>query len=328
MKPASSRNPKRKSSKSPRYGSIKRNGKSTNRKVDLTHEGGERILQVPIARIELGNRYRKDFGDLRPLAKSIKEIGLLQPIGIDENYKLVFGGRRLFVCRDVLKLKMIEARIVKISSIIRGEHDENELRKDFTASEKVAIAKALQQEIGERRGNPSIRRNCSELNGRSDDIVAKKAGFSSADSYLRAKKVVEQGTSQLVDAMDADKVAISTAARIADLSPEKQNKLLNIDARKLRQVAAKLQANGHVSAAPKKQTEAVSGTNNWVKAIVTDLKNHWSTVESILIPVCDEQCDVKLKLIEKRVLVGKLREIKELHHDLERAEALEQLTNR
>ena len=34
------------------------------------------------------------------------------------------------------------ARVVDVSSILAGEYAENEVRKDFTPSERVAIAKA------------------------------------------------------------------------------------------------------------------------------------------------------------------------------------------
>lgn len=284
-----------------------------------TSEINEQIQLVPVAKIDVGNRHRKEYGDLQSLANSIKELGLLQPIGITEDFQLVFGGRRLCACRDVLKLKKIEARIVKVSSIIRGEHDENELRKDFTPSERVAIAKALENEVAERRGNPSIRRNCDELDGRTDELVAKKAGFASKDTYRRAKKVVDCGSADLIEAMDAGKIAISTAARLTRLPIKEQHELLALDVHEIRQAAGKHQLNGHASAASKKQSESHSGTNNWMTAIIADLKNHWKTVEAILAPICDVERDVKLKLIEKRVLVGKLHEINELHRDLERA---------
>jgi ParB-like chromosome segregation protein Spo0J len=51
----------------------------------------------------VGNRYRKDFGDLTTLAETIDEHGLLQPIGITEDNVLIFGERRLRAVRDVLR---------------------------------------------------------------------------------------------------------------------------------------------------------------------------------------------------------------------------------
>ena len=54
--------------------------------------------------------------------------------------------------RDILKKRTILARIVSVSSILAGEYHENEIRKDFTPSERVAIARAIERQIGNRRG--------------------------------------------------------------------------------------------------------------------------------------------------------------------------------
>lgn len=52
------------------------------------------IMDLPIEKIRLGSRHRQDLGDLRELAQSIQEEGLLQPIGVTEDLELVFGERR------------------------------------------------------------------------------------------------------------------------------------------------------------------------------------------------------------------------------------------
>ncbi len=46
----------------------------------------------------------------------------------------------------------IAVRIVRVSSILAGEYAENEIRKDFTPSERVAIGKASEAEIRNRQG--------------------------------------------------------------------------------------------------------------------------------------------------------------------------------
>jgi ParB family transcriptional regulator, chromosome partitioning protein len=50
---------------------------------------------VPIAAIRVGKRHRKDLGDIRSLARSIQEIGLLHPVVIRPDGKLIAGERRL-----------------------------------------------------------------------------------------------------------------------------------------------------------------------------------------------------------------------------------------
>jgi ParB-like chromosome segregation protein Spo0J len=81
------------------------------------------------------------MGDLTTLADSIRQEGLLQPIGVTAGLELVFGERRLLAYRDILKHKTILARVVDVTSILAGEYHENEVRKEFTPSERVAIAR-------------------------------------------------------------------------------------------------------------------------------------------------------------------------------------------
>ena len=53
----------------------------------------------PIDRIVVGARTRRDMGDLAALAASIAEIGLLNPITVDEDGRLLAGARRLAACK-------------------------------------------------------------------------------------------------------------------------------------------------------------------------------------------------------------------------------------
>jgi hypothetical protein len=291
------------------------------------------MQQVPIADIKIGCRHRKDFGDLKALAEDIGTLGLLQPIGITEDFELVFGERRLRACRDVLEWKQIPARIVNVPSIVAGEYSENELRKDFTPSERVAIAETLKQEIPERRGNPSNRGNCPTLNGRTDELAAKRAGFKNRYSYKRAKKVVENGSLKLVEAMDSGKIAISTAARLVDISREKQDGLLDLGANETRQAARAmrqqkngavatngLHSNGHQAIQPngsKRMLATAVIDHDSALETIEELKNHRDLMEQILAPVCGNQ-DVKMKPVEKRTVMCKLRETKDLYGRLER----------
>lgn len=143
---------------------------------------------MKISDIKVGKRFRSDMGDLKALAASIGEIGLLQPVGVTAGSELVFGERRLRACRDVLGWTEIPARTVNIERIVVGEYQENEVRKDFTPSERVAIAEAVRAGLGERRGGDtssgaqSNPQNIAECKGtESRDIAAKKAWSSRAE---------------------------------------------------------------------------------------------------------------------------------------------------
>jgi hypothetical protein len=53
---------------------------------------GPPLTSVPIAGITIGDdRIRRDLGDIKSFAESIADIGLLNPITIDENGRLLSG---------------------------------------------------------------------------------------------------------------------------------------------------------------------------------------------------------------------------------------------
>ena len=50
---------------------------------------------VAITAIKVGERHRGDLGDLRSLARSIEDVGLLHPVVVDKTGTLIAGERRL-----------------------------------------------------------------------------------------------------------------------------------------------------------------------------------------------------------------------------------------
>jgi ParB family chromosome partitioning protein len=80
------------------------------------------LKDIKIADITVGSRHRRDMGDFTSLADSIRQEGLLQPIGVTDRLELVFEERRIRAVRDILKKKTILARIVGVSSIIAWEY--------------------------------------------------------------------------------------------------------------------------------------------------------------------------------------------------------------
>ena len=54
-----------------------------------------------IEEIKVGNRIRKDLGNIRPLAQSIADCGLLNPITIAPDGTLLSGQRRLEACKQL-----------------------------------------------------------------------------------------------------------------------------------------------------------------------------------------------------------------------------------
>jgi ParB family chromosome partitioning protein len=55
--------------------------------------------RMPIGDIKIGERIRKDMGDIAGLAESIEDIGLLYPIIVTPEGELLCGERRLRACK-------------------------------------------------------------------------------------------------------------------------------------------------------------------------------------------------------------------------------------
>lgn len=105
---------------------------------------------MAVAKVKVGPRARKDMGDLDALAASMDELGLLQPIGVTSDAWLVFGARRLEAAKR-LGWQFIPVVTVDVDSLV-AERDENEVRKGFTPSERVEIARQIEARVGDRQG--------------------------------------------------------------------------------------------------------------------------------------------------------------------------------
>jgi len=96
-----------------------------------------------IDQIQVGFRYRKDLGDLRSLADSIQEVGLLHPVVVTPEGRLIAGQRRLEACR-LLGWTDVPVTVVDLYQAARGEAHENFVPKDLLPSEIVALKRAIE----------------------------------------------------------------------------------------------------------------------------------------------------------------------------------------
>lgn len=104
-----------------------------------------RVLDTPIDKIIVKDRYRTDKGDIEGLAESIKEKGLLQPIVLDSKLNLLAGERRYLACQ-LAGLKTIPTFIYQTKSKIDPleiELIENTQRKDFTWQERARLERTI-----------------------------------------------------------------------------------------------------------------------------------------------------------------------------------------
>jgi hypothetical protein len=189
-----------------------------------------RYRTVPVSSIIVGkDRARKDFGDIAEFAANIKERGLIHPIIVDSDLNLACGERRLLAFKH-LGLEKIDVKIIDLD-LLMLEHDENEFRKDFTVSERVAIAKKIEDRIGNRRGQRTDKQplqNFAEVPGgkTTREFVAAKAGFGNGETYRQAQEVVNNAISEVVEAMDEGIISPSDAFKIVNEPPAVQKKVI------------------------------------------------------------------------------------------------------
>lgn len=101
---------------------------------------------MKIADIRIGDRVRKDMGDIAALAQSIQTHGLIHPPAVTPDGVLIAGHRRILACMH-LGWEDIQVRTIAVDNLLAAERDENEVRKAFTPSEAVAVARAIEDQL-------------------------------------------------------------------------------------------------------------------------------------------------------------------------------------
>ena len=109
---------------------------------------------VKIEDVKVGERVREDVGDLNALAMSIKKHGLMHPIVVTDDLRLIAGYRRLQACK-MLGWDGIAATVIsEVDELGLREMElvENVQRKDLGWPEKVKSVRELHRLMQERYG--------------------------------------------------------------------------------------------------------------------------------------------------------------------------------
>lgn len=205
---------------------------------------------LPIDRITVGDRRRKDLGDLDGLAASIKELGVIEPLVVTADNRLLAGQRRL----KAAKL----AGLAEVPVFVKDTGDdelterqieeaENDRRKGFTASEKLAVAEGIRKLIDDKK-------QVVPDGVRKAQFIAEKAGFDSETQMQRAAAVGRDGAPELKAAVDAGEVSIGAAADLLELPKAEQAKAVK-DGKAKEKAAEVRKAKG--AAKPKKAPQPV-----------------------------------------------------------------------
>ena len=188
---------------------------------------------VRIDSIIVGERHRRDMGDIVGLADSIaNNVGLLlQRIvvrRVGQEWHLVSGARRLAAAKALgWETVPVEAHLdMDDATALRAEFAENVHRKDFTLSEAVAIKRALEpieraaakarQALAGGKGRIASGNLPTATKGRAADKAAKATGMArrtleKAEAIVDAAQAEPEKFSKLQAAMRA---AHSTVGRL------------------------------------------------------------------------------------------------------------------
>lgn len=113
------------------------------------------LRQVALNKITMGARAREDLGDINELMLSMKDTGLIQPIAIDQDFKLLAGGRRLTAAMKI-GWDSIPAIVLRVEGEVNAleiELFENIHRKNLTWQEEAKLYKQIDALMREKHGD-------------------------------------------------------------------------------------------------------------------------------------------------------------------------------
>ena len=176
---------------------------------------------VPVGSIKVANRIRKEFGDIESLAADIKENGLINPVTLTPDGKLLAGERRLRAVKS-LGWENVDARIVEDPDDMRQlsiEISENDNRKEFTFSERRDYIRLLHEMFDAQAKANSI----ANLKKGDDSPTAQRCAVGKTSGKIgeilgvgartveKAEYVADHATPEMIAALDAEQLSINAA---------------------------------------------------------------------------------------------------------------------
>lgn len=195
-------------------------------------------MLIDIDKIKVENRIRKDFGNITELAEDIKQNGLINPPVViaesDGTFTLLAGERRLRAMRS-LGYKQVEVRTwgsLTDEQKLNIEISENEVRKDFSKSERIEYARRLEKiETLKAKERMAVNakdgtQNFAEVKkGETAQIVAEKLGIGNKETYRQEKYIVDNADSLTPeDFADWDEGKLSTNKAYLKIKAQLQEK--------------------------------------------------------------------------------------------------------
>jgi ParB/RepB/Spo0J family partition protein len=189
-----------------------------------------KVQELKISDIKIGDRFRKEIGNLEELAASIADKGVLQPVTVDDKLNLLAGERRLQACKLLGK-----ETIPVIIRPFRSELDSREIelmenvhRKDMEWQERARLEKQI-FELKSSQDKDWSRRRQAEIVGANKSTVDRRLQLAAAmetipelieckteDQAWKALKRIEEAAAIHVLSQRSATKKVKSAAQWAD----------------------------------------------------------------------------------------------------------------
>lgn len=155
-------------------------------------------LERSVASIVVGERHRRDAGDLTPLMDSMKRVGLLQPVTITPDGYLICGYRRLEAAKtlgwNTLRV-WVRSGISDELTRLLAERDENTTHKPLAPLEAAKLYEELLVLVKE---DADRRKKATQFRAENDETAGHAGHAESAGPELGSLGTARQRASQMV----------------------------------------------------------------------------------------------------------------------------------
>jgi ParB-like chromosome segregation protein Spo0J len=171
-----------------------------------------------------------DENELRTLAEDIGLRGQLVPIELYDG--MIIDGRNRWAACQFAGIEPLTVEVnpkdpvAYVLSLNLHRRHLDETQRAMVGGRAKGVYERQAKERLNTKGGHSGRANCPEATGRSRDKAGEAAGVS-GKSVERAAKVLASGSKELIAACDRGEVAVSAAAKIAELPKARQNEIIS-----------------------------------------------------------------------------------------------------
>lgn len=228
-------------------------------------------------RVNFKKNVRTDYNELEHLARSIKEDGQLQPIGLDEKNNLIYGFRRYKAIKEILKLKKIKFVRVSFDNLDVIQLVENIQREDLSDYEIAKSLSKLKKELNATNKDLSLRLNKSEK---------------WIEDKIKHSEIIEE-TASHVDVGIQEKLIQFPTSKVNEtrnLSPKERAKILT-SGKTQKEIRDTVKAKSHVNVGKNTKPVKVTKTNPKL-----DLKARLNVVQKEIKKLQAEEKQLKSKL--------------------------------